>query len=119
MSSNPSSSPYDSSDLQQRIHTQLAGLTELSAYLANRTRSSSGIPSASSTTLSDNYIIEQNTMAADRVREESLGMNRVHLGDEWWADMTEQEMLSFLKRKEIGECAFLEEFIQSASVLNF
>ena len=57
-------------------------------------------------------------MAAETAREESLKMNRVHLGDEWWADMTEQEMLSFLKRKEIGKCACLEEVLQSASVLS-
>jgi len=57
-------------------------------------------------------------MAADRAREESLGMNRVHLGDEWWADMTEQEMLSFLKRKELGESGSLKVGLQSVRGLN-
>ena len=105
MPSTPSSTPYDSSNLQQRIHTQLAGLTELSAYLAQRTRSSSRGSSGSSSIISDKEIVEKDEMA-ERMGEEGLSMNRVHLGDEWWADMTEQEMMSFLGRKEIGEFGF-------------
>jgi hypothetical protein len=94
--------PYDSADLQQRIHAQLSGLTELSTYLASRTSSLTGGPSDSTSIRSQKVVREEDKMVKS-AEGDGLGMNRVHLGDEWWADMTEQEMLSFLQRKEMGE----------------
>lgn len=93
--SSGSAIPYDPTSLEQRIESQLAGLGELATYL---TRSVSSVaqagPSQAPRTGSKT--------GTGKESEEEMDLRRVHLGDEWWADMTEQEMVDYLERKQTG-----------------
>jgi hypothetical protein len=91
--------PYDPSDLSQHIHAQLEGLGELAIYLT-RSVSSRGAASAG-----PSQVKAGSTENKKGESTEKKELRRVHLGDEWWVDMTEQEMLGYLERKEKGECA--------------
>jgi hypothetical protein len=99
--------PYDPSDLSQHIHAQLEGLGELAIYLT-RSVSSRGAASAGPSQVkagSTENKKGESTQKKEQVAEMEVALRRVHLGDEWWVDMTEQEMLGYLERKEKGECA--------------
>lgn len=98
--------PYDPSDLSQHIHAQLEGLGELAIYLtrsvSSRGAASAG-PSQVKAAFAESTQLER-TEKKEQVAEMEMALRRVHLGDEWWVDMTEQEMLGYLERKEKGEC---------------
>ncbi len=90
--------PYDPSTLSQRIQSQLAGISELSAYFAS-TSGSAETPVA--VPASDNRV------EAKKLRLDE--MIRIHLGDEWWADMRDEEARVFLEKKRMGSsCSSLE-----------
>lgn len=97
--------PYDPSDLSQHIHAQLEGLGELAIYLT-RSVSSRGAASAGPSQVkaaSTESMEVERTERKEEVAEMEVALRRVHLGDDWWVDMTEQEMLGYLERKEKGE----------------
>jgi hypothetical protein len=92
--------PYDPADLSHNIQTQLAGLGELAVYLT-RSVTSGAIAGPSQVKPTS----PQTLTMGEREEEEKMEtvLRRVHLGDEWWADMTEQEILGYLERKETGK----------------
>ena len=88
---------YDPSPLDQRIHAQLEGLGELATYL---TRSASSRATAGPSQINRAAAFREHEILEEK--EEMSNMRRVHLGDEWWADMTESEMVGYLERKQAG-----------------
>jgi hypothetical protein len=113
--------PYDPSDLSQHIHAQLEGLGELAIYLT-RSVSFRGAASAGPSQVkagSTENKKGESTEKKKQVAEMEMALRRVHLGDEWWVDMTEQEMLGYLERKEKGECQLSPtNSLKSSSLLN-
>jgi hypothetical protein len=111
--------PYDPSDLSQHIHAQLEGLGELAIYLT-RSVSSRGAASAGPSQVkagsTENKKVEM-TEKKEQVAEMKMALSRVHLGDEWWVDMTEQDMLGYLERKEQGECEL--QIVDRLSIVAF
>ena len=88
---------YDPTPLDQHILAQLEGLGELATYL---TRSASSRATAGPSQIHRTAVLRKHEVTKEK--EEMSELRRVHLGDEWWADMTEQEMVVYLERKQAG-----------------
>lgn len=88
--------PYDPTTLQQRIHREIVGISALSEFLAAFDTQGIVLPPSDDTTTKDTAVpVEQMS-----VQETKPEMIRIRLDDEFWVDMTPDQVTEFLRRKE-------------------
>jgi hypothetical protein len=88
----PSATPYDLTTLQQRIHQEIIGISALSDFLATFEMQSTGSEPTQPQIVGG---IEEEPAGKAKVE-----MIRVRLDDEFWVDMTPEQVSGFLNRKE-------------------
>jgi hypothetical protein len=92
--SNPT--PYDPTTLQQRIHREIVGISALSNFLAAfHPQSISSSPSVHPAVTETAASVEE--MPKQDAKTEMI---RVRLDDEFWVDMTPDQVTEFIRRKE-------------------
>ncbi|KAJ9116944.1 hypothetical protein QFC22_004602 [Naganishia vaughanmartiniae] len=95
----PFSLPYDPVTLQQRIQREILGLGALADYLVELKEKHRTMPShdeeSRTETVEGNLPSSSNGVAEENKAE----MIRIRLDDEYWVDMTSEQIDGFLKRK--------------------
>lgn len=93
----PYPTPYDPSTLQQRIHREIVGISALSEFLAGLGTQGIVSPPPDDPT-------SDGTQEEMPRQEQMTEMIRIRLDDEFWVDMTPDQVTEFLRRKEACKC---------------
>lgn len=88
-----SSTPFDLTTLQERIQREIIGISALSDFLAAFGKQTIG-PGTTKQRLAKEEAPEVSSA------QSKMSMIRVRLDDEFWVDMTPEQVSGFLSRKE-------------------